>query len=120
MRPAPFVACTPFEIGHGRATSQCERWRSTEDQRGDETEHDRAEQDSPVETDVGKCHGYGEQETQRQQQQAAVAREMSSNMQAMTTAVEDISRNVSLIANSSRELDDSTRQVREASRKMAS
>nr|WP_313901555.1 PAS domain-containing methyl-accepting chemotaxis protein [Methylobacterium sp. J-076] len=52
-------------------------------------------------------------------QQAAVAREMSSNMQAMTSAVGEISRNVSLIASSSQELDASTRQVREASRKMA-
>jgi len=47
------------------------------------------------------------------------AREMSSDMQAMTTAVEEISRNVGLIAHSSREPDPSTRPVREAPRKMA-
>ncbi|POR42400.1 PAS domain-containing methyl-accepting chemotaxis protein [Methylobacterium sp. V23] len=53
------------------------------------------------------------------EQQAAVAQEMSANMQAMTGAVTEISQNVGLIATSTQEIDASTRQVREASRNMA-
>ena len=53
------------------------------------------------------------------EQQAAVAQEMSGNMQAMTQAVSEISRNVGLIATSTQEVDASTQQVREASRSMA-
>jgi len=53
------------------------------------------------------------------EQQAAVAQEMSTNMQAMTSAVTEISQNVSAIASSTQEIDVSTRQVREASRGIA-
>ena len=53
------------------------------------------------------------------EQQAAVAQEMSVNMQAMTQAVSEISRNVGLIATSTQEVDVSTRLVRDASRSMA-
>ena len=52
------------------------------------------------------------------EQQAAVAQEMSLNMQAMTQAVSEISQNIGLIATATREVDTSTRQVREASRAM--
>ncbi|GJD99263.1 methyl-accepting chemotaxis protein [Methylobacterium isbiliense] len=52
------------------------------------------------------------------EQQAAVAQEMSVNMQAMTTAVADISRSIGLIASSTQRVNDSTRQVREFSRSM--
>ncbi len=54
------------------------------------------------------------------EQQAAVAQEMSGNMQAMTSAVMEISHNVGKIAASTQAVDASTRQVREASRAMAS
>jgi methyl-accepting chemotaxis protein len=53
------------------------------------------------------------------EQQAAVAREISANMQAMTGAVAEISRSVGLIAASTREVDASARLVRDASRSMA-
>ncbi len=53
------------------------------------------------------------------EQQAAVAQEMSANMQAMTGAVTEISHNVGLIASSTQEVDASTRLVRDASRSMA-
>ncbi len=53
------------------------------------------------------------------EQQAAVAQEMSANMQAMTQAVSEISRSVSLIATSTQEVDASARLVRDASRSMA-
>ncbi|GJE04211.1 methyl-accepting chemotaxis protein [Methylobacterium isbiliense] len=53
------------------------------------------------------------------EQQAAVAQEMSVNMQAMTGAVTEISRNVALIASSTQEVHASTRLVRDASRSMA-
>ncbi|SDA10033.1 methyl-accepting chemotaxis protein [Methylobacterium sp. UNC378MF] len=53
------------------------------------------------------------------EQQAAVAQEMSANMQAMTGAVGEISRSVGLIATSTREVDASARLVRDASRSMA-
>ncbi len=52
------------------------------------------------------------------EQQAAVAQEMSANMQAMTQAVSEISRSVSLIATSTQEVDASARLVRDASRSM--
>ncbi|MGC5779757.1 methyl-accepting chemotaxis protein [Methylobacterium sp. NFXW15] len=52
------------------------------------------------------------------EQQAAVAQEMSLNMQAMTQAVSEISQNIGLIATATQEVDASTRQVREASRAM--
>ena len=52
------------------------------------------------------------------EQQAAVAQEMSANMQAMTQAVSEISRSVGLIATATREVDASARLVREASRNM--
>jgi len=54
------------------------------------------------------------------EQQAAVAQEMSGNMQAMTSAVMEISHNVGEIAASTQAIDTQTRQVREASRAMAS
>ena len=53
------------------------------------------------------------------EQQAAVAREMSVNMQAMTGAVSEISHSVGVIASSTREVDAATRLVRDASRSMA-
>ncbi|MET0366962.1 MAG: PAS domain-containing methyl-accepting chemotaxis protein [Methylobacterium sp.] len=53
------------------------------------------------------------------EQQAAVAREMSMNMQAMTNAVSEISHSVGVIASSTGEVDAATRLVREASRSMA-
>ena len=67
-RPASFVAGVPLEIGRGRATGQRQGRPGTKDQRGDETERHGAEEHSPVETDVGKTHGDGEQGTQRRQQ----------------------------------------------------
>ncbi len=53
------------------------------------------------------------------EQQAAVAQEMSANMQAMTQAVSEISRSISLIAISTQEVNASAQLVREASRNMA-
>ncbi|SEP49196.1 methyl-accepting chemotaxis sensory transducer with Pas/Pac sensor [Methylobacterium sp. ap11] len=53
------------------------------------------------------------------EQQAAVAQEMSANMQAMTQAVSEISRSVGLIATATQEVNASARLVREASRNMA-
>ncbi|KMO19671.1 hypothetical protein QR78_00705 [Methylobacterium indicum] len=52
------------------------------------------------------------------EQQAAVAQEMSANMQAMTQAVSEISRSVGLIATATQEVNASARLVREASRNM--
>ncbi len=52
-------------------------------------------------------------------QQAAVAREMSASMQAMTGAVGEISLNLGAIASSTRAVDDAARLVRDASRSMA-
>ena len=52
------------------------------------------------------------------EEQSVVAREMSVNMQAMTQAVSEISRNITLIASHTREVDHSARQVRECSRRM--
>jgi methyl-accepting chemotaxis protein len=52
------------------------------------------------------------------EQQAAVAQEMSVNMQAMTEAVGEISRSVGLIATSTQDVDTATRLVRDASRAM--
>jgi methyl-accepting chemotaxis protein len=52
------------------------------------------------------------------EQQASVAQEMSSNMQAMKEAVSEVSRNVSLIASSTQNVDAATRLVRDASRAM--
>lgn len=52
-------------------------------------------------------------------QQAAVAREMSSSMQAMTEAVGAISRNLGVVASSTRQIDAAARPVRDASRRMA-
>ncbi|QRE78055.1 PAS domain S-box protein [Methylobacterium aquaticum] len=52
------------------------------------------------------------------EEQSVVAQEMSANMQAMTQAVGEISRNVTLIASHTQEVDHSARQVREASRRM--
>ncbi len=52
-------------------------------------------------------------------QQAAVAREMSSSMQAMTEAVGAISRNLGAVASSTRQIDAAARLVRDASRRMA-
>ncbi|MEL6061431.1 MULTISPECIES: methyl-accepting chemotaxis protein [unclassified Methylobacterium] len=53
------------------------------------------------------------------EQQAAVAQEISVNMHAMTGAVGEISRSVSLIATATQEVDASTRLVRDASHSMA-
>ena len=53
------------------------------------------------------------------EQQAAVAQEISANMQAMTQAVSEISRSVGVIATTTQEVDASARLVREASRSMA-
>ncbi len=52
------------------------------------------------------------------EEQSVVAQEMSSNMQAMTQAVSEISRNIALIADHTRRVDHSAQQVREASRSM--
>ncbi|MGY2048485.1 methyl-accepting chemotaxis protein [Methylobacterium sp. JK268] len=54
------------------------------------------------------------------EQQAAVAQEMSGNMQAMTAAVSDISHSVGRIAASTQRVNGSARQVREFSRGLAS
>ncbi|MGY2050743.1 methyl-accepting chemotaxis protein [Methylobacterium sp. JK268] len=51
-------------------------------------------------------------------QQAVVAQEISGSMQAMTSAVSDISRSVGLIAESTQRVSDSARQVRDSSRSM--
>ena len=67
-RPTPFVGAVSLEIGSRRATGQCQCRPGTEDQRRDETERHGADEDSPVETDVGKTHGDGEHGTQRRQQ----------------------------------------------------
>ena len=67
-RPASFVAGVPLEIGRGRATGQRQGRPGAEDQRGDQTERHGADEDSPVETDVGKAQGDGEHRTQRRQQ----------------------------------------------------
>ena len=58
-RPASFVAGATLEIGRGRATGQRQGRPGSKDQRGDETERQGAEEDSPVETDVGRTHGNG-------------------------------------------------------------
>lgn len=53
------------------------------------------------------------------EQQAAVAQEMSVNMQAMTQAVSEISRSVASIATATQEVEVSASLVRDASRSMA-